>query len=146
MDITLLNQINDQHGYQIGDAVIQSVAEVIASNVSAPSFVARYGGSEFAICLTNTDLEQATDFARNIQEKICAIEFVHDNSKIQLTCSLGLISDTIDNAEEAIALLNNSRKSLHNAKQHANDTWANLTSLRVFDLINENDHKNQGDS
>lgn len=48
VDIDFFKQINDQHGHQFGDKVLQGVANSIALNSNALEFSGRLGGDEFA--------------------------------------------------------------------------------------------------
>jgi diguanylate cyclase (GGDEF)-like protein len=43
--------VNDTHGHQVGDQVLQAVAQALAKCVRPMDTVARYGGEEFAVVL-----------------------------------------------------------------------------------------------
>nr|WP_259371870.1 GGDEF domain-containing protein [Caldimonas mangrovi] len=53
LDIDHFKRINDTHGHEAGDQVIQAVGRRLAECVRPMDTVARYGGEEFAIVLPN---------------------------------------------------------------------------------------------
>jgi diguanylate cyclase (GGDEF)-like protein len=53
LDIDHFKRINDTHGHEAGDQVIQAVGHRLADCVRPMDTVARYGGEEFAIVLPN---------------------------------------------------------------------------------------------
>lgn len=67
-DLNDLKQVNDRHGHQAGDEVIQLFASVLSDAASrVPGAVpARLGGDEFAVLLPGFDYEAAERFARSV--------------------------------------------------------------------------------
>ncbi len=57
LDVDNFKTINDSLGHNIGDKVLQEVAEAILSSVSRHDIVSRIGGDEFAIILTQSALD-----------------------------------------------------------------------------------------
>jgi diguanylate cyclase (GGDEF)-like protein len=51
LDIDHFKNINDQHGHQVGDEVIELVAERLSRFVRPGDILGRYGGEEFALLL-----------------------------------------------------------------------------------------------
>lgn len=48
-DLDHFKVLNDTHGHQAGDIVLQNFARLISASADEPRMVARYGGEEFAI-------------------------------------------------------------------------------------------------
>jgi diguanylate cyclase (GGDEF)-like protein len=53
LDLNNFKDINDTHGHDTGDLILQRCAERLAAVVPAGGMVARLGGDEFAICQPN---------------------------------------------------------------------------------------------
>lgn len=66
LDIDHFKKVNDTHGHQAGDLVLQAVARTLAKCVRPMDTVARYGGEEFAIILPNCQ----TSFGAMVAERI----------------------------------------------------------------------------
>lgn len=60
IDVDDFKHVNDEHGHEAGDKVLQAVASVFATSVRSHDLVARMGGDEFAVLLENVTLMQAT--------------------------------------------------------------------------------------
>lgn len=78
-DINGLKLINDTFGHDQGDELLKKAADVIKSACQAHDIVARWGGDEFIILLTNTKRVDAEETVKRIKanysmEKVSAID------------------------------------------------------------------------
>jgi diguanylate cyclase (GGDEF)-like protein len=64
LDLDGFKQVNDTHGHQMGDRLLQCIAERLMGCVRASDVVARLGGDEFAIAIVN--LENPEDVTRPV--------------------------------------------------------------------------------
>jgi diguanylate cyclase (GGDEF)-like protein len=70
IDIDLFKSINDTHGHLAGDEVLKTFADILRSTARFHDFVARWGGEEFILILSNTSLTEAASHVEKIRQAI----------------------------------------------------------------------------
>lgn len=91
LDIDRFKVYNDTYGHLAGDQCLKAVAKLIADTVRRPGdVVARFGGEEFAIILSNTTEEGAGQLAERIRKKIEEAVIDNGEAETQITVSLGV--------------------------------------------------------
>lgn len=70
IDLDDFKDINDNHGHQVGNAVLRSVAGHVKTAVRASDISCRFGGEEFAVILPHTDIVQARVVADRLRDLI----------------------------------------------------------------------------
>jgi diguanylate cyclase (GGDEF)-like protein len=100
LDIDHFKAINDYHGHECGDITLSSVAKWIKESLRDSDAVFRFGGEEFVVLLSETDLAGAELVAERIRNTIESHTLVHDMEPINITASLGVSAlcgnDTVD--------------------------------------------------
>jgi diguanylate cyclase (GGDEF)-like protein len=92
IDIDSLKQINDEHGHDVGNQLIQHMVESIRRSLRTSDFVARYAGDEFIILLPNTPGAVAKEVAERIRASIDHMAFDADGERVTATVSIGYAS------------------------------------------------------
>ena len=90
LDLDGFKDVNDSLGHDTGDKLLQQVAERLLNALRKNDTVARFGGDEFVVLLSNTD--NSTDKA-NIATKVIesiAEPYVIDNQDVFVTASIGI--------------------------------------------------------
>jgi len=115
IDIDRFKDINDVHGHELGDRLLVKVAKRLRSCVRGSDTLARQGGDEFILVLSNVD-EHAdlTGIAHKLLKSVEApIEVRH--TELLLTASIG-VSLYPDDASDAQTLLRNADTAMYEAK------------------------------
>ncbi len=88
-DLDHFKSINDNHGHQVGDRVLRTVAQEISGMLRKTDHVCRYGGEEFALILPNCDRDLALEIAERIRARIANLRIASD-SGIEVPASISL--------------------------------------------------------
>ena len=91
IDIDHFKKINDQHGHQVGDIVLQQFANLLVEHSRSNDVVGRWGGEEFMIIYLSTNLEGAYHHAEKMRKIIENSEF--EGIK-KITASFGVAQST----------------------------------------------------
>jgi diguanylate cyclase (GGDEF)-like protein len=118
IDVDRFASINSAHGNEMGDALLQKVANRILAATRASDLLARYGGDEFGIVLPNTDLNGARILADKLRleiEQMNGDEGIGAQTSL-ITVSVGCAQfDMVDLNPETI--LRDAKLALQRAKQ-----------------------------
>lgn len=67
VDVDLFKEVNDTYGHEIGDKVLRKVAQMLYASFRSSDFVARIGGDEFAVIMTDVTKDQTEVIQNKIQ-------------------------------------------------------------------------------
>ncbi|MDB4973929.1 MAG: diguanylate cyclase [Myxococcaceae bacterium] len=91
VDVDHFKSVNDKHGHQAGDSVLQSVGKVILRCVRQLDIPVRYGGEEFAIILPATDRAGSKIAAERLRKALEKQEMMVGGGRaISVTASFGV--------------------------------------------------------
>ena len=118
IDIDHFKEINDKHGHQIGDKVLQFLSSVLRKNFKGKDLVARFGGDEFAVIIENAPRAGVMSVAETIRKQV-------EESKLKRTDtgeSLGKVTvsigyDCIQADDLPNTVLDRADKALYQAKK-----------------------------
>jgi len=115
LNLDRFKTINDSLGYTAGDRLLQSVAQRLTSCVRESDTVARFGGDEFAVLLTNIPRAQdAANVARAIKQALDQA-FIFEDQEIFVASSIGISMYPHDGRDTA-GLLKTAGVALDRAK------------------------------
>lgn len=89
-DIDHFKSINDQHGHDMGDRILVQAAKIFDSITRKTDLVFRWGGEEFLLILTATDLNGGMLVGEKIRAKFEEATFGNDQYNLHVTLSLGV--------------------------------------------------------
>lgn len=111
-DLDYFKKVNDQHGHQTGDKILQQVAKLVSNANRDADILSRYGGEEFMILASATGIDGAAKHAERLRRDI-------ENHKFglprKITASFGVAE--FDPADDDInSLIRRADIALYNAK------------------------------
>jgi len=90
IDLDNFKKINDTHGHDAGDTVLQALSKLLLENLRETDFVARMGGDEFVFVLEKADTTYGLNRASEIRDIICQTEIKLKRTTVKLSASMGL--------------------------------------------------------
>jgi diguanylate cyclase (GGDEF)-like protein len=118
-DLDHFKKINDLHGHVVGDEVLFAVASLLSQLIRPSDLLARFGGEEFAMILTDTSPNEAKLIAERMRSTLETTKIKIGNGsshEIQVTLSLGVTSLML--GDEINNLLTRADHALYRAKEN----------------------------
>ena len=75
VDIDQFKRLNDEFGHLLGDEVLRQVSSIFSQQLRKIDVVCRYGGEEFAILLSQTNLQHAMGVAEKLRRLVESWQF-----------------------------------------------------------------------
>jgi two-component system, cell cycle response regulator len=118
LDVDYFKHVNDSHGHDVGDKVLQELSARCKTNVRNVDTVCRVGGEEFIVILPETEGDVANKIAERLRRAISTKPF-NGGAKaglLNVTVSIGLavLEDANDGFEE---ILKRADQALYRAKR-----------------------------
>jgi len=122
VDLDHFKKINDSLGHEIGDKLLQSVAERLKTCVRRSDTIGRLGGDEFVVLLSQ--VEHAEDAAISAQKALRALTAPHtiDDKSLDLNVSIG-VSTYPSDGQDAESLLNRADNAMYEAKRRGRNNY-----------------------
>ena len=116
LDIDDFKNINDKYGHNVGDKILNEFAGILKENVRKTDKIGRWGGEEFLIVCSESNLEESLIVAEKIRTGICKNKFEVDEL---ITGSFGIstakekesIYELVSKADEAMYIAKNKGKN-----------------------------------
>ena len=119
VDCNKFKQINDTFGHNAGDTVLVKVAETLKVRARTSDVVARYGGDEFVVLLTDTDITGAEVFAKDACDKIRKAGFNNNGKPLDVSISCGVTEVRDD--DTPVTALHRADQAMYKAKNDTED-------------------------
>lgn len=127
-------RINETLGHAVGDVALREMVERITSTLRPSDYVARIGGDEFVVLLTDTQYAEAKLIAERVRLAVAESPIRNSNDNIFLTASLGVaeLPYGVSSVEELLSL---TRHALRLSKQ----SGKNSVSYSVLPVVRNGD-------
>ena len=114
-DIDHFKTVNDTYGHPCGDYILKEVANAALQTFRKTDTVFRFGGEEFLVILTETDIKQSEIPLERFRKTIETLDLTYQNQQINITVSIGAcqLDQSIGNKEEFLQKADN---ALYDAK------------------------------
>ena len=122
LDIDNFKNINDLHGYTVGDEVLRGLSARLRRLVNVPESIGRFGGEEFLIILPHTTAKAAAEYAGRLCDQVRALPIPVADQVLYITLSIGIAQHKLHH-EDWQAFLNYADRALSQAKERGRNQW-----------------------
>lgn len=128
-DIDHFKNINDTYGHDVGDQVLQKIAQTVLKQIRETDVLCRIGGEEFVVILPETELQQAHALAERI--RLAVAEMGQTEVPLQITVSLGVLQTY--QWDSVHTLYKRLDEALYRAKENGRNRTEVATSQKAFE-------------
>lgn len=117
LDVDFFKAVNDTHGHDAGDRVLQEIAGRIRASIRNIDLACRTGGEEFVVVLPSTDIQTAERVGERIRRMVATKPFnAGPDTHLNITASVGV--SALGGVEEGVEdLLKRADQALYRAKR-----------------------------
>ncbi len=116
LDLDFFKKVNDTYGHLIGDELLRQTSDRLRETLRDEDILARFGGEEFCIVLTETSQEEARVCAERCLKAISDKPFSTNSGEIGATISIGI--GVAKSSETCDELIKQADDNLYLAKQN----------------------------
>jgi diguanylate cyclase (GGDEF)-like protein len=121
-DVDRLSTINEEHGYGVGDRILERLGILIRQYFRQHDWVARYSEDSIAVLLTRTDAEHATELAERVRATVeDRLGFIdHRNDRpvvVTLSAAVVNLQVTVGDIIDPVRLLADAELAVDRAKE-----------------------------
>ena len=113
IDIDHFKNINDTYGHSDGDTALVAVASALQESFRQSDIVARFGGEEFIVLMSNMAEEHLADHFETVRQKIASLAIKTEQSDIKVSVSIGVTTTLQSSLDKMVQIADD---SLYQAK------------------------------
>nr|WP_246386265.1 GGDEF domain-containing protein [Halomonas campaniensis] len=122
IDLDHFKMLNDRHGHQLGDQVLENFAVALQESVREGDLAGRYGGEEFLVILPDERSEGAQAMANRLAECLTTRSMAHvDGVALHVTVSIGIACLDDGPFKNARELIDAADQSMYDVKRSGRD-------------------------
>jgi two-component system chemotaxis response regulator CheY len=116
-DLDSFKSINDTHGHEGGDTMLQKFAEILKTAIRASDICGRLGGDEFLLVITHVEADSIQKTVERFREKLAEQDFQIGDTKVTITASFGIAGFHGKEILDFNTLVRRADKALYAAKR-----------------------------
>lgn len=130
IDLDYFKKINDTYGHLAGDMTLSEIAGMLKKCVRQSDLCCRYGGEEFTVIMTNTDIKGAEKVSERFRKMVAHRLFKYNNSsKFHCTVSVGIAAYKPELKQSSTELLEAADYALYKAKAQGRNMVVTIDAL-----------------
>ena len=125
LDIDHFKRVNDQHGHATGDQVLAGFARCVGAHLRQSDALSRWGGEEFLVLLTDTDLVDAHALAERLRRAVALTPLSEPGVRVTVSAGVASFASAAgdphaDTTRGLLQLLDAADRRLYLAKRQRN--------------------------
>jgi len=129
IDLDYFKKINDTYGHLAGDMTLSEIAGILKKCVRQSDLCCRYGGEEFTVIMTNTDIKGAEKVSERFRKMVAHRLFKYSSSKFHCTVSVGIAAYKPELKQSSTELLEAADYALYKAKAQGRNRVVTIDAL-----------------
>jgi two-component system, cell cycle response regulator len=117
VDLDSFKSVNDTHGHEGGDALLQKFAEILKTVIRASDICGRLGGDEFLLVITHVEADSINRTVERFREKLADQKFPIGDEQVTITASFGIAGFHGKEILDFNTLVRRADKALYAAKR-----------------------------
>lgn len=128
LDVDHFKNVNDNHGHDVGDKILQALAARFINNLRGTDMLGRLGGEEFGALLPGTGLNDAKTVAEKLCKAVAGRPLKADGLELPISVSIGVVAARAD-APTSEELLHLADQALYLAKERGRNQACSVSDL-----------------
>ncbi|MBQ0039768.1 MAG: GGDEF domain-containing protein [Treponema sp.] len=133
LDIDFFKKFNDTYGHLVGDKVLISIAQTLQKTLRNEDCIARFGGEEFSILLTQCTPDSVFNVAERVRKAIENMVLYENDHQLKVTVSIGAVLIQNHEGLEPRSIFKKADQALYYSKEHGRNQ-STVYKLGLLDL------------
>jgi diguanylate cyclase len=116
IDLDHFKSVNDNYGHLAGDKVLKMIATQLRKRLRADDFIARFGGEEFVLLMSGTELDDGVRVLQGLRSAVADSPFHFKGQRVSITASMGATAFKVGEKSELV--LKRADQALYRAKDN----------------------------
>ena len=95
LDLNAFKAVNDTFGHLTGDRILRDIGALFNRRTRGQDLIARYGGDEFVLLVTDLTLDDITGAADRLTQEVSALQWTTGEQTITVTATFGVAHSSL---------------------------------------------------